>query len=123
LLPYADLVACLWQSLVAAIVTSHPPVLPTLTAALVTSFPNQPLLVAVELHLSCLLPLDVDCCVVGTQVASGSAHNRLFVEWTFGNELTKSTHKPPPTACSDQIRWNKVKEKTKTKKIMGRNEN
>jgi hypothetical protein len=34
-------------------------------AALVTSFPNQPLLVAVELRLSSLLPLDVDCCIVG----------------------------------------------------------
>jgi hypothetical protein len=36
-----------------------------LPAALVTSFPNQPLLIAVELQLSYLLPLDVDCCIVG----------------------------------------------------------
>jgi hypothetical protein len=33
LLRYADLVARLWQSLVAAIVTSHPPVLPTLACS------------------------------------------------------------------------------------------
>jgi hypothetical protein len=52
LLHYAD-VAHLWQSLVAAIVTSHLLVLPP--AALVISFFNQPLLIAVELCLSSLL--------------------------------------------------------------------
>jgi hypothetical protein len=57
-------VACLWQSLVAAIVTSHLLVPPLLPAALLIFFPNQPPFVAVELCLSSLLPFDVDCCVV-----------------------------------------------------------
>jgi hypothetical protein len=29
----------------------------------------------------------------------------------------------PPTAFSDPIRWNREKEKTKAKEMMGRNEN
>ncbi len=44
-------------------------------------------------------------------------------EWTLGNELTKLTPQPPPTAFSDQICWNREKEKPKTKKMMGKNEN
>jgi hypothetical protein len=64
LLRYADVVAHLWQSLIAAIATSHPPVLPTFAFSPHHLLPNQPLLNAVELCLSYLLPLDVDCCVV-----------------------------------------------------------
>ncbi len=41
-----------------------------LPAALIIYFPNQPLLVAVELRLSYLFPLDVDCCIVGNKSLS-----------------------------------------------------
>jgi hypothetical protein len=42
---------------------------------------------------------------------------------TFGDELIELTPQPPPTAFSDQIHWNREKEKAKTKKMMGWNEN
>jgi hypothetical protein len=48
---------------------------------------------------------------------------KCTLEWTFGDELTKLTPQSPPTAFSNQIHWNREKEKTKTKKMMGRNEN
>ncbi len=48
----------------ATIVTSHLLVPRLLPAALVISFPNQLPFFPVELCLSSLLPLDVDCCVV-----------------------------------------------------------
>jgi hypothetical protein len=57
-------IACLWQSLIAAIVTSQPPVPQLLSAALIIFFPNQPPLIAVELRSSSLLPQDVDCRIV-----------------------------------------------------------
>jgi hypothetical protein len=60
---HAD-VAHLWQSLVADIATSHLPVLLTLTSSSCHPLPQSALLVAVELRLSSLLPLDDDCCIV-----------------------------------------------------------
>jgi hypothetical protein len=47
----------------------------------------------------------------------------VLTEWTFGNELTELPPQLPATVFSGPILWNREKEKTKTKKMMGRNKN
>jgi hypothetical protein len=63
----------------------------------------------------------VDCCIVSH---TGPPQQVICDgNWTFGNELTEWTPQLPSTAFSGLICWNSEKEKTKTKKMMDRNEN
>ncbi len=102
-----------------------------LPAALVISSPNQPLLVAVELRLSYLLPLlDVDCCVVGNKSCIQTSPQQVIcgdinIPWS-GLLAMNWLNWPPnllPQRFPTKSAGTERKKRQKHKKMMGLNGN